>query len=474
MNQHQVPRTTDTTESLKKTWHKINTCIITAALKHIPNKKYTVKNFSHAFTPKATLLHKDLKTIGHIIHRVKKFFSNNIPLPHNIQNLINHINRTHDFSINPPPIVQADLATWILNTKTFWKTLYNARNLENAQHLRKHINSAIDKRCERLLTQPTKMINSILNRHKDTVHFHNIKTNTDIITDPQEIKRHITNHFKEWTAHHPYSETIFDQHWKTEYEPKQNINTNWYNSILYDITIDEVMQTVQQLPNNKACGPSGISYEMIKHLGTDMLTALTSLLNRCISTQNVPKQWKNSRIYPISKKPQFDGNLNNTRPISLIEHTKKLYTKILTNRLTYVLTTHPILNPHNYVALPGNSTNNPIHILNNFIEDAHCTKKQIWILSQDMSKAYDSVNIQLLTKALYRLQMPAQLVNIIVNLLLNRSNQIITNFGLSPIYNVQDGIDQGETITPLLWRIYYDPLICSINKKHTGYTSSTK
>ena len=88
------------------------------------------------------------------------------------------------------------------------------------------------------------MINSILNRHKDTVHFHNIKTNTDIITDPQEIKCHITNHFKEWTAHHPYSETIFDQHWKTEYEPKQNINTNWYNSILYDITIDEVMQTV--------------------------------------------------------------------------------------------------------------------------------------------------------------------------------------------------------------------------------------
>ena len=181
-----------------------------------------------------------------------------------------------------------------------------------------------------------------------------------------------------------------------------------------------------------------------------MQSALTAFFNRCLIARNIPKQWKSSRIYPISKKPEFDGNLNNTRPISLIEYTKKLYTKILTNRLSQILTQYQILNPHNYVALPGNSTNNPIHILNNFLEDAKCTKKHIWILSQDMSKAYDSVNIHLLIKALQRLNMPDTLVNIITNLLHNRTNQIITNLGLTPSYEVQDGIDQGETITPLL------------------------
>ena len=91
-----------------------------------------------------------------------------------------------------------------------------------------------------------------------------------------------------------------------------------------------------------------------------------------------------------------------------------------------------------------------------------------------MSKAYDSVNIHLLDKALQRIHMPICLVNIIINLLRNRSNQVITNFGPSPSYEVQDGIDQGETITPLLWRIYYDPLINNINKKHTGYTLTTE
>ena len=152
MTRYHILTTIDTSESLKKTWHKIYTYIITAALKNIPNKKYTTKNYFHAFTPKATHLHKDLKAIGNIIYRVRKFFSHQITLPYNLNDLINQINTKHDFAISPPPTQLEGLAAWINNTKTYWKTLYIARNLENAKHLRKHINNAIEKRCERLLT----------------------------------------------------------------------------------------------------------------------------------------------------------------------------------------------------------------------------------------------------------------------------------------------------------------------------------
>ena len=39
------------------------------------------------------------------------------------------------------------------------------------------------------------MINSILNRHKDPVIFENIKTNNNLITEPDSIKQIIQNHF---------------------------------------------------------------------------------------------------------------------------------------------------------------------------------------------------------------------------------------------------------------------------------------
>ena len=189
---------------------------------------------------------------------------------------------------------------------------------------------------------------------------------------------------------------------------------------------------------------------MLKHISSQCTSAITALFNRCLLENRIPKQWKHSRIYPIPKQNTFDGNLNLTRPISLIEHICKLYTKILTNRLSSVFSSNPILSPFNYVALPNNSTSIPIHILNNLIEDATCNHKDIWLLSQDMSKAYDSVNFALFKHSLTRLLLPLSIINILSDLLTDRHNQVITNLGLTPSYPVHNGIDQGETITPLL------------------------
>src|SRR6185437_7393071 len=469
---HNTPLHSNSTESLEHTWHKLQSSIITAALKTIPNKKFTVRNFHHTFTPKASELHKDLKTIRNIMQQTKYAITHNQNVPSTILTHIQNINLKHQFSIPPTPVNQTDLSNWLTQTKSYWKTLYNARNLENAHHLKQHIQTAINTRCERLLTYPTKMINSILNRHTDPVHFDNIKTQTNILTDPPEVKNYIRSHFSQWTGKNAYNRQIFSTQWQTEYNPKHSVMSEWYDPVLEPIHLEEVINTINNFPNNKACGPSGISYEMLKHAGPQTISAITALLNRCLVSGSIPKQWKNGRIFPISKKSTFDGHLHNTRPISLIEHIKKLYTKILTNRLNSIFSSYNILNPHNYIALPGNSTNIPIHILNNFIEDANCNQKEIWLLSQDMSKAYDSVNIDLFTLSLQRLNMPPHLTTILANLLTSRTNRVITNLGLTSPYEVQDGIDQGETITPLFWRIYYDPLISKISHTYTGYQSS--
>ena len=75
----------------------------------------------------------------------------------------------------------------------------------------------------------------------------------------------------------------------------------------------------------------------------------------------------------------------------------------------------------------------------------------------------------MLEKALLRIQIPNNIIQIIINLISNRTNQIITPHGLTNPYQVLGGIDQGDTLSPLLWRIYYDPLISHINKTSHGY-----
>ena len=67
-----------------------------------------------------------------------------------------------------------------------------------------------------------------------------------------------------------------------------------------------------------------------------------------------------------------------------------------------------------------------------------------------MSKAYDSVNFTLFKHSLSRLNLPSSIINILLDLLTNRQNQVITNLGLTAPYQVQNGIDQDEPITSLL------------------------
>ncbi len=48
---------------------------------------------------------------------------------------------------------------------------------------------------------------------------------------------------------------------------------------------------------------------------------------------------------------------------------------------------------------------------------------------------------------------------------MNCSNQIFTPFGLTDKYDMLVNIDQVEVICPLLWCIYYDPLLSYIQQK---------
>ena len=123
---------------------------------------------------------------------------------------------------------------------------------------------------------------------------------------------------------------------------------------------------------------------------------------------------------------------------------------MITRRLSNKLSRYPVLNENNHVALPHTSTELPIATIMHCLEDATVNRKELWLLSQDISKAYDSISIDLLKKALERIKIPNGIVNIIVNTLTGRENAVITNLGKTKRYRVEDGIDQGEPMAPLL------------------------
>src|ERR1043165_9981158 len=105
------------------------------------------------------------------------------------------------------------------------------------------------------------------------------------------------------------------------------------------------------LKKNMAPGVTEITYRLIQAAGLYIQEIFRIFAEICIKAGDVPKKWKISQIYPIPKETEWQYNLNNVRPIALLETLRKCTTKILTNRLTHIFVKKEILKGPNFTEL---------------------------------------------------------------------------------------------------------------------------
>jgi Reverse transcriptase (RNA-dependent DNA polymerase) len=242
-----------------------------------------------------------------------------------------------------------------------------------------------------------------------------------LVTDPKEIKRLTNDHFQTCPGGIHVRKEIPSQ-WNDQYLPKQNIDASIYSTLMNPPTESEWFSVINKLPNDKAAGPSGITNEMLKHLGPMMAKCLWKFICACILLNDIPQAWREAHVYPIPKPKEWECNLNNTRPITLLETTRKAMVRVLNNRLAEIMVQHKILKGNQFAGLPNMSTFEPLRIINEIVQDAKEQNKEFWLLSQDLSKAYDRVNIYMLKKAFQRLKIPTFYIDIICSLFTHRQN----------------------------------------------------
>ncbi|CAG8767416.1 13781_t:CDS:1, partial [Ambispora leptoticha] len=139
-----------------------------------------------------------------------------------IQNFIQQVNNLSKTQIQIQPSTTIEEIDAIL--KTAQQQTKTARNIENQTAKNQHIKNCIERRYQNFQNNTSKMIKSILKKHTDPVILHNIRTHDNIITEPDEIKTAIQEHFKNWTKLNP-TQTELWQEWANEYKPIQTIDS---------------------------------------------------------------------------------------------------------------------------------------------------------------------------------------------------------------------------------------------------------
>ncbi|CAB4416831.1 unnamed protein product [Rhizophagus irregularis] len=346
------------------------------------------------------------------------------------------------------------------------KALYGLHLLKDKELQDSSIRVHLDDRDNNFDTDISSFIDSALSRTRRRITLDRVfvdhPTKPQLLTDPKAINDAVVNHFQSFVSIHsspPSSILDLPARWSNAYQPLPDVSDDIYDSLINPPSLNEWLSTVSSMPNDKAAGLSMITYEMLKHFGPRISDLLLILIQHYLLNTDILDLWRQAMVFPIPKPHEWKCQLKNTRPITLLEVIRKTLVKLFYNRLSAILAKHDVLKGGNFAGLPGGSCRDPIVTLESIIHDAHLNKNPLWILSQDISKAFDSVDLSMLHFALQRIRLPPSTVNFLISLFTKRTNHVFTAHGVTPAYRVRIGIDQGEVISPLLWVIYIDLLL---------------
>ena len=85
------------------------------------------------------------------------------------------------------------------------------------------------------------------------------------------------------------------------------------------------------MKRHKVQGVDGITSDIIKLGGPIVLTYLTNIFSNILKTKQIPDSWHEAKIVILFKKGD-PKDIKNYRPISLLSHSYKIFTRLLQTR----------------------------------------------------------------------------------------------------------------------------------------------
>ena len=239
----------------------------------------------------------------------------------------------------------------------------------------------------------------------------------------------------------------------------------WLNT---DFTMEEVKSMIMHLKNDKAKGWDMIPNEALKNLPDKMIAMIAVLFSKIKLSGALPDGWNRGRITLVHKYGLREL-LGNYRPITVIISLSGLYSRVLNERLTQVVEKHNLLGEvqNGFRKERGGSDNS--FILDTILWKAKAKKSKAHLAFLDISKAYDSVNRDILWTKLSSMGFGGHFLSTLKSLYVNDSVDCMVNGLLTnPIY-LRRGLRQGCSLSPMLFALYISEVGNDITSSGLGF-----
>ena len=229
---------------------------------------------------------------------------------------------------------------------------------------------------------------------------------------------------------------------------------NWNNSSMHfaPTTPNEVNVTILDL-KKKTSDCKEISIKFLD-IGREYYSFyLSDLFNLCLRLVTYPDQLKCACIAPIYKSGN-KTNIDNYRPISVLQAINKIFEKLIYKRLVSFMDSRNLLSPTQHGFRANCSTETAAMQLVKYALPAFERNGYVLAIFIDYRKAFDCISHDILFEKLHRYGIRGIPLELLRSYFTNRAHYVKFNDAKSNSLPLNIGVVQGSCLGPILFSLY--------------------
>ena len=250
---------------------------------------------------------------------------------------------------------------------------------------------------------------------------------------------------------------------KIETSEETNTDTDLNNPIITVV----LKAALRQLNDRKAEGIDEIPAEIWKN--QNLLALIEALFNQCFRLGRIPEFWKCGLITPVLKSSSSDKRIpSNYRGITITPAIYKLYCNVINKRLLEWEDENKVICEPQNGFRKGRSTIDHVQSLTSIIETRKLKRQSTFAAFIDFTKAYDSIDRNLLFTKLENLGLNGRIYKAIKSLYDSVKSSVRINGLKTEFVDANCGLKQGCILSTLFFNLYVNDLVIKINSLNIG------